>query len=76
MVKGLFTEWASRLLKAPIPLIWGNCLNSSIKRLKWGGARFIVLTKLCEISLMIEFGLRSGKERMGQGGGRRHYAEF
>jgi hypothetical protein len=75
MVEGLFIEWAYRLLKATIPLISGNCVNSSIKRLKWGGARFIVLAKLCEVSLMIEFGLRSGKERMGQGG-RRHYAEF
>ena len=33
-----------------------------------GGARFIPLAETCEVSLMIEVGLRSGEERMGQGG--------
>ena len=32
-----------------------------------GGVRFVPLAEMCEVSLMIEIGFRSGKERMGQG---------
>ena len=32
-----------------------------------GGARFIPLAEMCEVSLMIEVGHRSGEVRMGQG---------